>query len=312
MSKHRWGVILAGGEGMRLRAVTRLIAGDDRPKQFCKLMGERSLLAETRLRVARTLPSEQTLLVLTKSHERFYTTELADVPPIRMVAQPANRGTLPAILWSLMRLARLDESAVVGFFPCDHHYQDEQRFTEEIEHAFEAAAESRSVILLGAEAAEPETEYGWIEPEFSASHRKLLKVRRFWEKPARQLAVRLLDQGCLWNTFVMVGQANAFLELIRSAEPDLYEAFETVVARCRMDLSAELMSAIYEELQPADFSKQVLVRNADKLHVFSVGDIGWSDLGDPGRVLAALSEVKSRKPVPHAALPEFVQLAAGA
>jgi dTDP-glucose pyrophosphorylase len=29
----RWGVILAGGDGMRLRALTRTLTGDDRPKQ---------------------------------------------------------------------------------------------------------------------------------------------------------------------------------------------------------------------------------------------------------------------------------------
>ena len=31
--KHRWGIILAGGDGVRLRELTRLSSGDDRPKQ---------------------------------------------------------------------------------------------------------------------------------------------------------------------------------------------------------------------------------------------------------------------------------------
>jgi mannose-1-phosphate guanylyltransferase len=32
-------VILAGRDGARLRSLTRLVSGDDRPKQFCSLMG---------------------------------------------------------------------------------------------------------------------------------------------------------------------------------------------------------------------------------------------------------------------------------
>lgn len=33
------GIILAGGDGTRLRSLTRRLTGDDRPKQFCALLG---------------------------------------------------------------------------------------------------------------------------------------------------------------------------------------------------------------------------------------------------------------------------------
>jgi mannose-1-phosphate guanylyltransferase len=50
-SRHRWAVFLAGGDGTRLRSLTLRIAGDLRPKQFCRVFGEQSLLGETRARV---------------------------------------------------------------------------------------------------------------------------------------------------------------------------------------------------------------------------------------------------------------------
>src|SRR5712692_7819094 len=133
--KHRWGVILAGGEGVRLRSLTRLVSGDDRPKQFCPLLNERTLLAQTRSRIARNISRHRTLFVLLRLHERFYAQELSDVAPIQMVAQPSNRGTLPAILWSLLHIVHLDEQAVVAFFPSDHHYSDEAKFMSGVELA---------------------------------------------------------------------------------------------------------------------------------------------------------------------------------
>src|SRR5690242_14578469 len=120
--RHRWGVILAGGDGKRLLPLTRRIAGDNRPKQFCAIMDGETLLTQTRRRVGRMIQPRQTLLVVTKMHECFYADQLADIASGSLLVQPCNRGTAPAILYSLFRLRDSDPNAVVGFFPSDHHF----------------------------------------------------------------------------------------------------------------------------------------------------------------------------------------------
>jgi len=40
-----WAVVLAGGEGVRLRPLVRRAFGDERPKQFCPLLGPPDPLA---------------------------------------------------------------------------------------------------------------------------------------------------------------------------------------------------------------------------------------------------------------------------
>jgi mannose-1-phosphate guanylyltransferase len=287
---HRWGVILAGGEGVRLRSLTRLVSGDDTPKQFCPLLNGRTLLTQTKDRLARRIAPEQTRFVLLKSHERFYTKDLHGVPKSRLITQPANRGTLPAILCSLIDVARADPDAVVGFFPSDHYYADEDKFLDGIDLAFEAAeSDPDSVILLGAPAQSAEVEYGWIEAE-PATRDGLMRVKRFWEKPSAQTAKDLLERGCVWNTFVMVGRAEAFLDLIRACAPDVYREFERTLEQPEAAWDAAALTAVYERLRPTDFSKDVLSVAPERLGLSCLGDVGWSDLGDPRRVVRVLSD----------------------
>jgi mannose-1-phosphate guanylyltransferase len=288
----RWGVILAGGDGARLKSLTRSVSDDNRPKQFCPLLGGKTLLAETRHRVQANIDSSRILFLLTKKHEPFYAGELENVPPDRMIVQPSNRGTLPAILWSLLRIARQDEHASVVFFPSDHYYSHEEKFVEGVKSALDAAdADPCAVMLLGAAPTQPEVEYGWIEPERNTAGRSdsgLMQVKRFWEKPAYQTAERLLVEGCLWNTFVMVGRASAFLEMIRQAVPDLYRSFKAALAVPDASREAVVMQSIYDKLSGADFSSEVLSVSTKHLTVTSLGDIGWSDLGDPHRLITTL------------------------
>lgn len=286
----RWGVILAGGDGTRLQKLTQLICGDDRPKQFCPLFGGRTLLDQTLQRSERTIPREQLIVSLTSHHSEWYSRE-ASLRPSQCVVQPANKGTAPPILHSLLSLAQLDAQALVAILPCDHHYSDEYSFASALECAFETAAErTDSVVLLGAKPDYPEVEYGWIElgPPLGNEGSELFQVRGFREKPAIDVARRLLEEGSVWNTFVMVGHVQAFLQMVQAAVPDLLSRLETAGKWAGKETHIE--PALYERVPSVSFSYRVLSAETDQLVVLRLNDVGWSDLGDPGRAFMAARE----------------------
>jgi mannose-1-phosphate guanylyltransferase len=284
--RNRWGVVLAGGDGVRLSALVKLICGEERPKQFCPLFDGRSLLAQTLRRSELTIPREQLLVSLAEHHRKWYLQEAA-LPTDQTVVQPANRGTAPAVLHSVLSIAQIDENALVAILPADHHYSDESLFAAALESAFISAAEyPGAVVLLGAQPDYPETQYGWIELGAPVRQQgELFQVRAFQEKPSLEIARRLWSaQDSVWNTFVMVGRVKAFLDMLHAALPEVASVLAT--APLWKGTETHIEHALYKRMPSADVSKQVLSTQTTRLLVLRLGDAGWSDLGDPERVMA--------------------------
>jgi mannose-1-phosphate guanylyltransferase len=291
-------IILAGGDGTRLQPLTRALTGDDRPKQFCAVLGEDTLLDQTRRRARMLIDPERTLIVVTQSHERYYRTALAGVPPGLVVAQPCNRGTAPAIVYALLRLGAIAPDDPVALFPSDHYFSDDRAFMWTVEQALETVqARSRLTVLLGIAADRPESEYGWIEPgdPLTGVTAVAYGVQRFWEKPDHRAAQALLARGGFWNSFVVAGYPSTLLGLVRCATPALVAAFDSLRPRLATPRETAAAAALYDGLPAVDFSKAVLTPSAAALAVVPLTGVEWNDLGDPGRVAAVRRHLDGRR-----------------
>ena len=251
---HLWAVLLAGGDDVRLRDLTGRIAGDSRPKQFCRIIGEQSLFRETRTRLDPLFIRDRLVFVFSRAHERYYDDGLTDAGDSCFIEQPLNRGTGIAIILALIRILQRDKNALAAFFPCDHFYADHGSFRLTIRSAVECAEHNpESIILVGADPEYPETDYGWIEPGVAVSNTigaPLSRVARFWEKTSLQQARALLRRGCLWNTFVTVGLATTLFEMLCSQVP------EAVLALSR-PITDNTLNVAYASLDTVDFSRDV-------------------------------------------------------
>lgn len=239
----------------------------------------------------KSVPERQTVVSLSEAHRAFYMNERG-VTPSQRIVQPCNRGTAPPIVHSLLSIEGVDADATVAVMPCDHHYANEDAFSSALESAFEAARQRRdSILLMGAQPDYPETEYGWIEPgapEETAAPEDVFQVRAFREKPSAETAEHLLNLGCLWNTFVMVGHVRAFLGAVSETLPGLAERLSRSTLWDGQE--THVHSNVYEDLPELGFSSAVLSTAVSRLLVMRLENTGWTDLGNPTRAEQAAAK----------------------
>ena len=293
-----WSLILAGGDGTRLKPLTTQIVGDARPKQFCPILGSDTLLDVTRRRVDRVARFDRQVIVVSRPHEAFYRYLASELAPGRLVVQPGNRGTAPGILYPLLRVHELAGDVPLAICPSDHYVSDDAAFMSYVESARDVVLQRPDlVVLLGVDAERPETEYGWIEPSdtpLETDGDPAFPIKRFWEKPSARLCDALLARGALWNSFVMVGHTRAFLNLFRSALPGLVAAMDPLRVACGTAAEAEVADRIYRVLPEVNFSDRVLSVAVERLAAVRVKGVQWSDWGNVDRVMTSLARAKQR------------------
>lgn len=270
-----WGIVLAGGTGSRLGKEAERRYGYPRPKQFCDFDGRGSLLSQTVDRALQIVPKHQIAVVTTQPWSGREAAQcLAPYPNVLHVPQPLGRDTGPGILLPLLRVLERDPDAIVVILPSDHHVSRPAPFAGAVGEAVEAVQNGDAgVVLLGAVPDEVEDGLGWIIP---MDRSRCSPVRTFREKPPVREARRLLAAGAVVNTFVMVANGLDLAELCARYMPDWWRG----LTRPRPDA----VDVAYTDLPNANFSRLVLERAVDHLHVMSLGQVGWSDIGTPERL----------------------------
>ena len=287
-NKNLMGIILAGGEGVRLQRFVTNVYGYHRPKQYCTFIGTRSMFQHTIDRAAMLIPRDQLLAVVNIDHREYVQSELISNPSLTIVEQPCLRDTGAGILFPLLKIDKINPEATVAIFPSDHFILYERRFMEHVEKANLFVGENpKSIVLLGVRPQKNEPGYGWIEPTrelYSDGETKVFNVKKFIEKPDSTLSRHLIKSGCLINTFVMVGKCSTFIKYFYRCIPELFDAFQPIRSQFGTSNEEITIRRFYKYLPSANFSKYVLERIPHHLNVLEVPDVYWSDWGDEHRI----------------------------
>lgn len=260
-------VILAGGKGLRLWPESRSF----RPKQLCRLIGEKSMLEHTIDRIKEA--GSQKIIILTSNHLVKAIEEIIAKHPdrenIQIISEPESKNTAPAIGLILSYYAEnIDD--IIGFFPADHHILNLQKFAETIQKAC-LAARAGHLTTIGIKPDRPETGFGYIEKTKMEIGQipDVYKVNSFYEKPDFKTALSYIKSGNhMWNSGIYIGQVKTFLEEFAHNLPEIYE---------KIKKGPEFYISSYPDLPDISIDYGIAEKSSRLAVVPS--DFGWCDLG---------------------------------
>jgi mannose-1-phosphate guanylyltransferase len=287
-------IVLAGGDGSRLRASTTTVTGEVVPKQYCSLGAEACLVQQAISRAQEIAATDSVWPVVARDHERWWSTALSQVSPQRIVVQPENKGTGFGILLGLLTLEREEAASTVLILPADHWVADEMVFMKALRRLTQwSQRDPDSIYLLGAEPEDPDPALGYILPWFDARFSPI-GVYEFIERPRAIDARKLINRGALWNTFIVAGSRQALLRAFTPHFAPQIEALREAINR--PSGGQKRLEDEYRRLRAVDFSQDILEKHSDSVQVLRLPACGWMELGSVSKIEKALSYRKANAP----------------
>lgn len=265
-----YAVLLAGGTGTRFWPASR----KSHPKQFLRIVGERTMLAETFQRLEGLVPLEHTLVVTTRAQLDLVRAAVPEIPERNLIAEPEGRNTGPCIALASLEILRRAPDAVQIVLPADHVIRPRESFQNTVRSAVQVALDQRSLIVFGIHPSFPATAFGWIKAgaiEDIVSGIAVHKVERFVEKPELARAREFLERGgYFWNSGMFVWSSAAIARALQEHMPEAHAA----LAR---PLESDELARQYGRLKSVAIDVAVLERSQN-VRMLGI-DYFWSDVG---------------------------------
>ncbi|MCA9369888.1 MAG: NTP transferase domain-containing protein [Pseudomonadales bacterium] len=275
---HVFAVILAGGGGTRLWPKSRTKT----PKQFLKLVGQKTMMQLTADRIAKIVPPERIIVVTNQRYKEEVAAQLPEVPAENIIAEPEKKDTALAMLTGSLLAYSKDKDAVVMNAASDHIVEDEAEFIRVMHAACKAAEKRPELVTVGITPTHPSTAFGYIkvgdEIEKIGRHLSVFHVENFTEKPNEATARAFISTGrYFWNANMYVWGAHTLIDAFEQHMPEMWALAKPLIEKTGTSFHKAL-PAIYKVAESISID-YAISEKADNL-VLMPGDFGWNDVGE--------------------------------
>lgn len=268
-------LIMAGGSGSRFWPLSR----QSLPKQFLSFSGDSPLIARTYARLESIAEPEGIYVVTSSQYSDLTRAHVPHLVGENLILEPFGKNTAACVgLSSVILKEKGKGEEAVAVCPADHFIGNEEQFAQIMSEAKEAALEGR-LVVLGIAPTEPSPHYGYIEKgEAIEGQREIFKVKKFVEKPDRERAEKMLENGgYFWNAGIFVWTPDTILQAIEKHMPGLYEGLMEIQRAIGGDRVEQVTKNVYGRLDSIPIDVGVLERT-DNLVMLPV-EMDWCDVG---------------------------------
>jgi len=277
-------VIMAGGIGTRFWPIST----EEKPKQFCNLFDDRTLLQKSFDRLAQTIPPDRILVLTNERYVGVVKQQLSDIPLQNIIGEPLRRNTAAAVCLGAQLLQKRFGNPVIITVTADHLIEPHDVFIKTMLSAASRACDTDLLYTFAIKPTYPATGYGYIEignkvADDNGIHH--YNVLSFKEKPDTHTAGRYINTGRhFWNSGMFVWSSRAILKAIETYLPQHRTSIAKAVEYDRTPQWQPMLTQAFESLQPISIDYAVIEKSQNVRCVtcdFSWKDVGgWQALGE--------------------------------
>ncbi len=265
-------LIMAGGIGSRFWPQST----EDMPKQFLKLLGEKTMIRMTYDRISELIPAENVFIITNDRYVEKIKHEIPELPDINIITEPCSKNTAPCILLSSIYIKNLRGEVNIACISSDSYIKKEDVFLEKIKLASDFVSENKeALVTIGITPTRPETAYGYIK--YNKDEPAPNKVERFVEKPNLEKAEEYLASGdYLWNAGMFIFNNLNMIKEIEENSNNEYEMLKDLPLITDPKYK-KFLTANYEKCNKISIDYAVMEKSKNVYTIPS--DLGWDDVG---------------------------------
>jgi mannose-1-phosphate guanylyltransferase len=194
--------IMAGGAGTRFWPASLRA----KPKQFLRLVGDRTLLQQSFARACALTSLDRILVVTNTAFTALVREQLPELAADHIIGEPERKDTAAAAVLATLLAEKLSPGCVVAILTSDHVIGPVDAFAACIKSAADEARAHDALVTIGIRPTFASTGFGYLEIDGP-------RVARFVEKPNVEKAHEYVASGrYLWNSGMFVWKTTAALD----------------------------------------------------------------------------------------------------